>query len=107
MQRIEFSSGNDFFNIITEKKSFFSSKMKSKVETVQLADIKEVGREAYEGQFVGLTLIMNDNSEILTDENCLGNEDLFRFLCDKSEVYGFKVTRVDVDDEGIKTTSIK
>lgn len=107
MQRVEFNSNNESFDIITEKKRLFSSQPKIKVENVELKNLKEVGRELYEGQFNGMTFFMNDNSEILLDENCLGIEDLFRFLCDKAEVYGFKVTKVDVDDDGIKTTPIK
>lgn len=99
MNRIELNKEFANFNIISEKKTFFFNKIKTKIEVVRLEEIAQVERQYFQNSFYSLSIFMKDGIEhFLVTEDFPNLKDLDVFLKENSEKYNYEINELNIED---------
>lgn len=99
IKKINYNEHN--IQIVTEKKKLFSKKIKRKVTTISISDIRMIRKELYQGQWNSMTIeTRNGQEEFIVSEELEGEQDLenvYNFLITKKEEKQFEVRILEIE----------
>ena len=96
----------DKIELSYERKKSFFRKSVPVIETIKLTEISKVGRGEYKGELYDVTMFCKDNNEFYVSSDEVFDlkilNELYDFLCEKSNEYGYIVEVFDIETLDVK-----